>query len=343
MPDARALHAWLIRGWYEGRPRPMLAPLAWLFAGYTGLRRLAYRCGLLASRHAGVPVVVVGNLTAGGTGKTPLVIWLAEHLHAQGIVVGVVLRGHGGLARGPLRVSADSDPAEVGDEAVVIARRTGCPVAIGRHRTAAARLLADQGCTIVLSDDGLQHLAMQRDLEIVVVDGARGFGNGALLPQGPLRETPDRLRSVAATVINGNDSTGIAVRIKDALTMTMTAAALRSVATDVQFALADLRGSEVHAVAGTGNPQRFFALLRSLGCRVVEHAFPDHHAFTPEDFAFADQLPILMTEKDAVKCRAFATDRMQYLQVSATLSHAHAARLLQLVQECLGEGELDHD
>jgi tetraacyldisaccharide 4'-kinase len=337
MPDARAFHAWLIRGWYQGRARPLLAPLAWLFAAYTGLRRLAYRCGLMASRHAGVPVVVVGNLTAGGTGKTPLVIWLAEQLHARGIVVGVVLRGYGGLASGPLRVNADSDPAEVGDEAVLIARRTGCPVAIGRKRVAAARLLADQGCKAVLCDDGLQHLALQRDLEIVVVDGARGFGNGALLPQGPLRETPDRLRSVAATVINGSDSTGIAMRVKDALTMTINAAALRSVATDAQIALQDLRGGEVHAVAGTGNPERFFALLRTLGCRVVEHGFPDHHAFTPVDMAFADQLPIVMTEKDAVKCRAFATDRMQYLQVSAKLSPADAARLLQLVLGCLRE------
>jgi tetraacyldisaccharide 4'-kinase len=335
MPDARAFHAWLIRGWYHGQARPLLAPLAWLFAAYTGLRRLAYRCGLLASRHPGVPVVVVGNLTAGGTGKTPLVIWLAEQLRARGIVVGVVLRGYGGLASGPLRVNADSDPADVGDEAVLIARRTGCPVAIGRKRVAAARLLADQGCKVVLSDDGLQHLALQRDLEIVVVDGARGFGNGALLPQGPLRETPDRLRSVAATVINGGDSTGIAVRVKQALTMTIHAAALRSVATDAQIALQDLRGGEVHAVAGTGNPERFFALLRTLGCRVVEHGFPDHHAFTPVDVMFADQLPIVMTEKDAVKCRAFATDRMRYLQVSATLSPADAARLLQLVLGCL--------
>jgi tetraacyldisaccharide 4'-kinase len=337
MPDARAFHVWLIRGWYQGRTRPLLAPLAWLFAAYTGVRRLAYRCGLLASRHPGVPVVVVGNLTAGGTGKTPLVIWLAEQLHARGIVVGVVLRGYGGLASGSLRVNVDSDPVEVGDEAVLVARRTGCPVAIGRKRVAAARLLAEQGCKVVLSDDGLQHLAMQRDLEIVVVDGARGFGNGALLPQGPLRETADRLHSVAATVINGSDSTGVAMRVKDPLTMTIAAAALRSVATDAQIALQDLRGSEVHAVAGTGNPERFFVLLRSLGCRVVEHGFPDHHAFKPADMAFADQLPIIMTEKDAVKCRAFATDRMQYLQVSATLSPADAARLLQLVQGCLRE------
>jgi tetraacyldisaccharide 4'-kinase len=342
MPEGSGMQGWLMRGWYGGEARVWLMPLALFFALLTGLRRLAYRLGFFASHHPGVPVVVVGNLTAGGTGKTPLVIWLAGQLRARGIVVGVVLRGHGGNARGPQLVKQDSDPAEVGDEAVLIARRSGCPVAVGKKRVAAARLLADQGCAVVLSDDGLQHLAMQRDFEIVVIDGARGFGNCALLPQGPLRESPGRLASVNAVVINGSDQTAFTQGITAPLSMSMAAEALRSVRTDDQIPLESLRGVQVNAVAGIGNPERFFAQLRMLGCRPVEHAFADHHAFTAADLAFADELPIVMTEKDAVKCRAFATDRMQYLQVSATLPDADAARLLQLVQDCLRRGERIH-
>jgi tetraacyldisaccharide 4'-kinase len=342
MPEGNGIRAWLTRGWYGGGSRMWLAPPALLFAMFTNLRRLAYRHGLLASHHAGVPVIVVGNLVAGGTGKTPLVVWLVEQLQARGIAAGVVLRGHGGSARQTQLVQPDSDPAEVGDEAVLIARRAGCPVAIGRRRVEAARLLAGQGCKVVLSDDGLQHLAMQRDVEIVVIDGGRGFGNGALLPRGPLRERPERLQTVNAVVINGSDATGLAGRIAAPLSMSMTAEALRSVRTDDQIPLETLRDARVHAVAGVGNPQRFFEQLRRIGCRPVEHAFDDHHPYAPADLAYADPLLVVMTEKDAVKCRAFATDRMQYLQVSATLPDADAARLLQLVQDSLRNGERIH-
>jgi tetraacyldisaccharide 4'-kinase len=342
MPEGHGIRAWLMRGWYGGGSRFGLAPLALLFALFTRLRRLAYRHGLIASHHPGVPVIVIGNLVVGGTGKTPLVIWLAQQLRDRGIATGVVLRGHGGSARAPRLVQRDSDPAEVGDEAVLIARRTGCPVAVGRRRVEAARLLAGQGCKVVLSDDGLQHLAMQRDLEIAVIDGTRGFGNGALLPRGPLREHPARLQAVNAVVINGSDLTGIASRISAPLAMFMHTDALRSVRTDEAIPLESLRGARVHAVAGIGNPQRFLEQLKALGCRPDGHAFDDHHAYVPADLAYADQLPIVMTEKDAVKCRSFATDRMQYLQVSATLPDADAARLLQLVQGSLENGERIH-
>jgi len=342
MPEGRGIRDWLTRGWHDGRSRAWLAPLAAAFALFAALRRLSYRYGLLASRDPGVPVVVIGNITAGGTGKTPLVIWLASQLRARGIAAGVVLRGHGGNAAQPTLVRSDSAPAEVGDEAVIIARRTGCPVAVGRRRVAAARLLAGEGCVVVISDDGLQHLAMRREVEIAVVDGARGFGNGALLPQGPLRETPARLRTVDAVVIHGGATTGIAAGLVAPLSMHLQVDALRSVRTDELIPPGALRDARVHAVAGIGNPQRFFGLLRQLGCRPVEHPFPDHHPFTPADLAFAEQLPIVMTEKDAVKCRAFATDRMHYLQVSATLPDADAARLLQLVQGSLRNGERVH-
>jgi tetraacyldisaccharide 4'-kinase len=342
MPEGSRIQRWLIRGWYSGSSRAWLLPLALLFTLFTRLRRLGYRYGLFTSSHPGVAVVVVGNLTAGGAGKTPLVVWLALQLRARGIAAGVVLRGYGGTASGPELVDRDSDPAVVGDEAVLIARRAGCPVAVGRKRVAAARLLADEGCEVVLSDDGLQHLAMQRDVEIVVVDGARGFGNGALLPRGPLRESADRLHTVNAVVINGSDLTGLARRIAAPLSMFMAADALRTVRTNEAVPLEELHGARVHAVAGIGNPERFFAQLRALGCRPVEHGFADHHAYAAADLAFAEPLPIVMTEKDAVKCRSFATDHMRYLQVSATLPDADAARLLQLVQDCLRRGERIH-
>lgn len=336
------MRGWLTRGWYGGESRLWLMPLALLFGLFTGLRRLAFRHGLFASSHPGVPVIVVGNIAIGGTGKTPLVIWLATQLRARGVAAGIVLRGYGGTAGRPRLVERDSDPAEVGDEAVLIARRAGCPVAVGSKRVEAARLLADAGCQAVISDDGLQHLAMQRDVEIAVIDGARGFGNGALLPRGPLRETPGRLQSVDAVVINGSDLTGVAGRSSAPLSMFMATEALRSVRTGEQIQLEALRGAQVHAVAGIGNPERFFEQLRMAGCRPVEHAFADHYTYAPADLAFADPWPIVMTEKDAVKCRAFATDRMQYLQVSATLPEADAARLLQLVEDSIRKGVRIH-
>ncbi len=337
MPDSRPLQDWLERSWYGGRRVPWLGPLAMLFAGITALRRSAYRRGWLASHHPGVPVVVVGNISVGGTGKTPLVIWLANRMRQQGRRAGVLLRGYGGSTRGPVLVTPSSDPREVGDEAVLIARRTGCPVAVGARRNAAADLLKLQGCDVLISDDGLQHLAMRRDLEIVVVDGARGFGHGALLPQGPLREGTERLRSVAAVVINGAAGTVLAASLRDPLHMSLGEVVLRSVATDEIQSLDALRGGTVHAVAATGNPGRFFAQLRGLGCRPVEHAFPDHHHFQPPELAFGDEL-VVMTEKDAVKCRSFATGHMLYLQVSAVLPDEGSARLLGLVQACITKG-----
>jgi tetraacyldisaccharide 4'-kinase len=342
MPDNAGIRGWLARSWYGGRAQSWLAPLAMLFAAASSLRRFAYRRGLFASVHPGVPVIVVGNLTVGGTGKTPLVIWLAQHLQQRGLRVGVALRGYGGRATAPQLVTAASDPAAVGDEAVLIAGRADCLVAVGRRRAAVAAMLVSRGCQVVLSDDGLQHLALQRDLEIVVIDGMRGLGNRQLLPQGPLRESPGRLRSVAAVVINGSDATGLAAGIAAPYSMAMAAEGLHLLASDTPVALDALRGAVVHAVAATGNPERFFALLRTLGCRPVEHAFADHHAFRAADLAFADELPIVMTEKDAVKCRAFGTDRMQYLKVSAWLPDEDAARLLQLVQDCITKGARIH-
>jgi tetraacyldisaccharide 4'-kinase len=338
MPELAAMRAWLLRSWYPGPAHAWLAPLSAVFAAAAASRRFAYRHGLLRSQHPGVPVIVVGNLTAGGTGKTPLVVWLVQQLQAQGMQVGVMLRGYGGRARTPTLVTAGSDPVRVGDEAVLVAQRTACQVAVGAQRTQVARLLVAEGCNILISDDGLQHLALRRDLALVVVDGARGFGNGALLPQGPLREPIASLRKADAVIINGPGRAGLAARIAAPLQMHYEAMELRAVGGERTRPIAALAGSAVHAVAGIGNPERFFALLRDQGCEVTAHAFPDHHPYQPADLAFGDARQIVMTEKDAVKCRAFATDRMWYLPVTAGFAAGDATRLLQLLQRCKTKG-----
>jgi tetraacyldisaccharide 4'-kinase len=292
----------------------LLLPLALAFAVLVTIRRALYRLGLLPVRRFPVPVIVVGNLTVGGTGKTPLVIWLADHLRSLGRRPGIVSRGYGGKAGSwPQPVRPDSDPVMVGDEAVVLASRSGCPVCVGPDRPAAVvALLQHTGCDLVLSDDGLQHYALGRDLEIVVVDGERRFGNGWLLPAGPLREPRRRLRAVDLVVVNGEAPRAgeYALRMgrPGVVPLSGTAAA---------EPVSRFAGQRVHAVAGVGNPERFFDLLARHAIVVVPHAFPDHHRFQAEDLAFGDELPILMTEKDAVKCRRFAAAHHWVVRVDA--------------------------
>jgi tetraacyldisaccharide 4'-kinase len=329
MPEGARLGSWLQRRWY-GKAPPLLRPLSALYGLFMRLRRAAYSRGWLASRHPGLPVIVVGNLTVGGTGKTPLVIWLAEQLRAAGQRPGVVLRGYGGYARAPRLVVASDEAEAVGDEAVLIARRVAVPVAVGVDRVAAAQLLARRGCTLVLADDGLQHLALRRDFSIAVIDGARGFGNGALLPAGPLREPASLLDAVDVLVINGADSQGIG-RSRQALRMDLQPGSLRALLDGREEPLQSLRGVTVHAVAGIGNPRRFFDLLRSLGARPIEHPFPDHHPFRARELSWEGAVRIVMTEKDAVRCSALATPLMWCLPVTAGFADADAARLLQLV------------
>jgi tetraacyldisaccharide 4'-kinase len=334
MPERSGLRHWVERSWYSSRPHPALRPLAALFGIVTGLRRVIHEAGLLRGAHPGVPVVVVGNLTAGGTGKTPLVLWLAEQLRDRGRKPGIVLRGYGGRQRAPHVVRADDDAQLVGDEALLLARRGICPVAIGARRAAAARLLARGGCDLVIADDGLQHLALRRDLAIVVVDGARGFGNGALLPAGPLREPAGRLRSADLVVMHGEDLHGVLPAGQPALRMELAPLPLRQVASGQEQALQTLQGANVHALAGIGNPARFFALLRTLGAHPVEHPRPDHHPLVAADLEFGDGYPIVMTEKDAVKCRQLAAGRVNvfYLPVTVVLPDADITRLLDRVQ-----------
>jgi tetraacyldisaccharide 4'-kinase len=311
--------------WYEGHPLSLvLAPLGWLYAAVVRLRRTAYRTGLLRSHRIGVPVVVVGNVSVGGTGKTPLVIGLARFLAARGWRPGIVCRGYGGRARTwPRVVVPDSDPAEVGDEAVLLAQRTGLPVlACGPERVRAARRLAqDGGCDLVISDDGLQHLALARDVEVAVVDGERRHGNGRCLPAGPLREPASRLDAVDMVVSTGAARHGeFAMRLE-------AGAALALEDAGRQRQLQSFTGTRVHAVCGIGNPQRFFSMLSDAGLVVVRHPLPDHHAFVSGDLEFGDGAPVLMTEKDAVKCRAFARPGHWYVPVTAVLPGAFCERV----------------
>lgn len=325
------MKAWLTRRWYGTAKSPwILRPLAALFGLVARLRRRRQQRRAREQRLP-VPVVVVGNIAVGGTGKTPFVIWLVERLREWGWRPGVVSRGYGGRARAwPQRVQPESDPAQVGDEPVLIATRAGCPVVVGPDRVAAAReLLAAGGVDIVVSDDGLQHYRLWRDLEIVVVDATRGLGNGRLLPAGPLREPASRLAEVALVVANGSGWTAPAGR---PLAMRLAADEARRLDGSGARPLAAFAGQTVHAVAGIGNPARFFAMLSQQNIGLVVHPFPDHHAFTRADLEFGDELPVLMTEKDAVKCRAFAGPAHWVVPVAARIEPAGVAVVQELTQ-----------
>ncbi|MDP2029143.1 MAG: tetraacyldisaccharide 4'-kinase [Thiobacillus sp.] len=286
----------------------LLSPLALLFAAISGLRRLAYRRGWLASSSVGVPLIVVGNITAGGSGKTPLTIWLVNWLHAQGYHPGVISRGYGGAARGCVEVQATSLAAEVGDEPVLIRFKTDAPVVVGRDRVAAARtLLANHPeVDVLVSDDGLQHYRLQRDIELAVIDAETGLGNGWPLPAGPLREPVRRLKQVDAViqVVRG------AVQPRGDLPVTnwradYTAGLVYRLRVPLAtLPLGELPALDWLAVTGIGRPQGFFDMLQAAGMRFRPRAFADHHAFQPQDLP-ADGA-VVMTEKDAVKCLTFA-------------------------------------
>jgi tetraacyldisaccharide 4'-kinase len=322
-----SVQSWLNSIWYD-RPAPpwWMVPLSLTYGAVSGSRRFLYAHHLRKASRISCPVVVVGNVSVGGTGKTPLVCWLVAHLAERGYKPGIVTRGYGGSSRDVRRITAADDPNVVGDESILLARRTGAPVAIGRDRPAAAQLLAGGGCNVIVSDDGLQHYALARDCEVVVIDGDRRFGNGWLLPAGPLREAPGRLRAADAIVVNG----GRALR-QGALSMRLeakTAVALRGGAVQPLRAFA---GTSIHAVAGIGNPERFFNMLRSRGIEVMGRPLADHARLTPEDIEFGDDKSVFMTEKDAVKCTEFAGAQHWYVPVSACFDGGEADTLLDIV------------
>lgn len=316
--------------WFGDAPVPLWARLLVpLYAGVTGLRRRLYRAGLLRQRRVDVPVLVIGNLAAGGAGKTPLTIAVVQKLREAGWRPGVASRGYGRREEAtPRWVTPETPPEEGGDEPVLVARRLAVPVRVDRDRAAAARALAEAGCDIVICDDGLQHYRLARDLEIEVVDGARRYGNGRLLPAGPLREPVERGRCCDFRVVNLGHGVAEGGTGFGEWPMQLQALAALPITGGRPRALASYIGIRVHAVAGIGNPQRFFDMLRTLGVGVVPHAFPDHHAYRAEDLQFGNDLPVLMTEKDAVKCAPFADVRCFSVPVDAELPAAFWVALL---------------
>ena len=314
------------RHWYRLSPvSVLLFPISLVFRLLVALRRLLFRAGALPSVRLRVPVIVVGNLTVGGTGKTPLILALAEALRRRGLHPGILSRGYGGTDAGPRAVSAGEDAAQVGDEPLVLAERSGCPVWIGADRAAAARALlaAHARCDVILCDDGLQHYRLQRDFEIAVED-ERGFGNGLLLPAGPLREPPGR--RVDATVVNGAEPRPGAFRMR-----LIPAGLYRVDAHAAPLMQSELSGKKLHAVAGIGNPERFFAGLSRMGLAFSAHPFPDHHAFRAADLEFADCDFVLMTEKDAVKCRDFGRRDLIAVRVGAEIDPSLTELILERI------------
>lgn len=313
--------------WYDCNGRHplawMLLPLSWLYGAIIRVRRIAHRKAWLASERLPVPVILVGNLTVGGTGKTPLVLRLIELLRAQGWTPAIITRGYGGRAEHwPQRVMPESDPDRVGDEPVLLARRSGCVVVAGPDRVAAGRLAIDlSGGDILVSDDGLQHYRLARDLEIVLIDGTRGFGNGLCLPAGPLREPPTRLESVDLVLHKGGMGPGHRMQLRPSDLLNLRDPTRRR-------PLSDLSGQRVRAVAGIGHPESFFRQLEAAGLVVERWPYPDHHRYRPEDSTDWRGLPVVMTEKDAVKCAAFAEADHWSLPVEAILDPDFESRLL---------------
>jgi tetraacyldisaccharide 4'-kinase len=301
--------------WYGAAPPPLwLRALVPVYRILRALHRAAYALGLRQPRRLPVPVIVVGNITVGGTGKTPLVIALVEALRARGHAPGVISRGYRSSTDSPRLLDAAADASTFGDEPVLIARAAPVPVAVGRDRVAAGRLLlAAQACDVIVADDGLQHYPLFRNVEICVIDGERRFGNGSLLPAGPLREPLSRLAQADFRVCNGGAAG------EDETPMRLVGDLAVAIADGERKPLRDFADRRVHGVAGIGNPDRFFAMLRAAGIEVIEHAFPDHHAFGPADLEFGDDLPVLMTEKDAVKCAAIARANFWSVPVRADL------------------------
>jgi len=312
----------------------LLLPISWLYCAIVIFRRKLYQHNILKSYSARVPVIVVGNIVAGGSGKTPLLISLCEYLQQHGVRPGVVSRGYGGKLVGIKQVEEDDSPQLVGDEPLMICQRIKVPVVVGADRVVAVDyLLQNNQCDVVLSDDGLQHYRMRRSLELAVVDASRRLGNGFCLPAGPLRERVSRLNEVDIVVYNGE----LADPSAGECCYTLKIVSLHRLHGDDSQTVSEIVDRPVHAVAGIGNPQRFFQQLRDNGVDVIEHAFPDHHDYQQHDFSGWNEDCIIMTEKDAVKCRALTLPDAWVMTVTAELSGTLVSRLDSLLLPLLGQ------
>ena len=325
------LHTSVMDAWYsESGWTSAFSPLSHLFSSMAERRKNQYQ---MQSRwEPPVPVIVVGNITVGGTGKTPVVTRLVKYLIQQGHRPGVVSRGFGSKgANYPLEVTECSSPGDVGDEPVMLAKQCDCPVVVDPDRVRGAQHLYNaHPCTVIIADDGLQHYNLKRHIELVVVDGARMLGNGLCLPAGPLREPPERLKSVDFVLINGEPASDPGVPYT---AFHLVPEALAPVEGQIRQVTPPPQSGKVHAVAGIGNPQRFFESLSALGFEVIPHPFPDHHGFSEPDITFNDGLPVIMTAKDAVKCQTFADANHWYLPVTTNIPSGVLAQLARRVEQ----------
>ncbi|NQY26750.1 MAG: tetraacyldisaccharide 4'-kinase [Piscirickettsiaceae bacterium] len=321
---------WLVTTWYQPHPiRWLLSPLSLIYRLIISLRKTLYNVGLFKQYKLSVPVIIVGNISVGGTGKTPFVIWLAKQLQQAGFKPGIISRGYGGKAASyPQTVTLQSDPTIVGDEPLIITRQTACPMVVSPNRVEAGlQLLHDNDCDIIISDDGLQHYALGRDIEIVVVDGQRLFGNHYCLPAGPLREPLSRLSYIDFIVHNSASDSA-------EYTMNLTqGSAINLLDSTLTKPLAEFKSHTVHAIAGIGNPNRFFEQLSQQGLTLIPHAFADHHPYQVSDLQFNDDNAILMTEKDAVKCTHFAHKNTWYIPIEASISGKLAPLIIEKLRK----------
>ena len=338
------VYDWIHRAWYEDAPSGwLLLPLSGLYWLVLYVRDLLRACGVLRTHKAAVPVVIVGNITAGGTGKTPTVLWLVQELRARGFSPGIVSRGYGGSkANSSMRVEPDTDAAVAGDEPVLLAKRGQCPVVVDPDRVRAAQMLVDDGVDVVVADDGLQHYRLERDYEICVIDGARGLGNRRLLPSGPLRESARRLESVEQVLVNGElreSECELTTAEQNAISFELIATEACRLNGSLARPIGRFAGTTVHAIAAIGNPRRFFDLLRAQDIQVIEHVFPDHAVLARKDFEFGDDFEVFMTEKDAVKLGRNAKDKLWYVPVNLSMDPVLAAPVMEQIESRLRAGQ----
>lgn len=321
----------LLAIWYGGQaPGPLLRALSWIFKHASKFRRWLYKSKLFKSHQVKVPVIIVGNITAGGGGKTPMVIWLVNHLKSKGYRPGIISRGYGGKRKvEPMFVTPQANAAATGDEPLLMARNTQVPVMVGKDRVKAAKqLIAQYNVNVVVSDDGMQHYALKRDAEIIMLDASWQTGNNHFIPAGPLREPLSRLQTANLVVYKGS--------LEGHLHYTMTIQSIYKLNNpSIERELSGLRNQKIHAMAGIANPDSFFKLLSKHGLAVIKHPLPDHHTYSEQDFTFSKEDLILMTEKDAVKCAEYTDKDIWVVKVAAQPSELAEETIDTLIDEVM--------